>query len=143
MRGMSRGVCFVSAIVGSVALTTSDALAQKLPDPMEFGTVYQELAFEAADTNGNNLVDIGEFARDAAAAFSGLDVDHDGRLTPAELQAHQAGSFSRVDANNDGALTFGEIMTFKMQAFSTADKNQDDALSYDEMVNSVRSEVGK
>jgi len=143
MWGMSRRFWLASAIVGPVALAVTDASAQKLPDPMDFGTVYEELAFEAADTDGNNLVSIGEFARDAAAAFSGLDDDHDGRLTPGELQPHQAGSFSRVDADNDGVLTFDEVMTFKMQAFRAADTNQDDALSFDEMVNSARSEVGK
>jgi hypothetical protein len=143
MRAMSRRFWFASAIAGSVALATTDASAQKLPDPMEFGTVYEELAFEAADTDGDNLVSIGEFARDAAAAFSGLDYDHDGRLTAEELQPHPGISFSRVDANNDGALTFEEVMRFKMQAFRAADTNQDDALSFDEMVNSVRSEVGK
>lgn len=140
---MWKSLWFASAIAGPVVLAASDASAQKLPDPMEFGTVYEELAFEAADTDGNNLVSIGEFARDAAAAFSGLDTNHDGRLTPGEMQPHQGVSFSRVDTNSDGALTFDEVMIFKMQAFKTADTNQDDALSFDEMVNSVKSEVGK
>ena len=134
---------FACALGGPAILAAADASAQKLPDPMDFGTVYEELAFEAADTDGDNLVDVGEFARDAAAAFSGLDTNRDGKLTPGELQPHQAGSFSRVDSNNDGALTFDEVMTFKMKAFAAADKNQDDALSFDEMVNAVRSEVGK
>ncbi len=143
MLGISRGFWFACAVAGPAALAVGEASAQHLPDPMDFGTVYEELAFEAADTDGDNLVDIGEFARDAAAAFSGLDANRDGKLTPGELQPHQAGSFSQVGGDNDGALTFDEIMTFKMKAFMAADKNQDDALSFDEMVNAVRSEVGK
>lgn len=143
MLGISRRLWFAGVLAGVVALAATDAWSQKLPDPMDFGTVYEELAFEAADTDGDNLVDIGEFARDAAAAFSGLDANRDGKLTPGEMQPHQAGSFSRVDANNDGALTFDEVMTFKMRAFQAADKNQDDALSFDEMADAVRTEVGQ
>lgn len=143
MRGMSRRFWLASAIAAPMALAATDSSAQKLPDPMEFGTVYEELAFEAADTDGDNLVSIGEFARDAAAAFSGLDVNHDSKLTPEELQPHPGLSFSLVDTNSDGALTFTEVMTFKMKAFRAADTNQDDALSFDEMVKSVRSEVEK
>ena len=105
---------------------------------MDFGVVYEELAFEAADTDGNNLVSEGEFVRDAAAAFSGLDADRDGKLTPQELGPHDAKSFGEVDV-----LTFNEVMTFKMKAFRVADTNQDDALSFDEMVGAVRAEVGK
>lgn len=52
---------------------------------MDFGVFYQQFAFEAADTDGNNLVSEAEFVRDAAVAFSGLDTDHDGKLTPNEL----------------------------------------------------------
>jgi Ca2+-binding EF-hand superfamily protein len=129
--------------VGAATIAVTAAIAQKLPDPMDFGVVYEELAFEAADTDGNNLVSEGEFVRDAAAAFSGLDADRDGKLTPQELGPHDAKSFAEVDTNGDGVLTFNEVMTFKMKAFRVADTNQDDALSFDEMVGAVRAEVGK
>ncbi len=143
MLGIAKRVWFGCAIAGPVVLAAAGAPAQTLPNPMEFGTVYQQLAFEAADTDGDNRVDLGEFARDAAAAFSGLDANRDGKLTPNELQPHPAVSFSRVDGNKDGALTFDEVMAFKVNAFRAADKNQDDALSYDEMVEAVRTEVGR
>jgi Ca2+-binding EF-hand superfamily protein len=117
--------------------------AQELPDPMDFGVVYEELAFEAADTDGNKLVDEGEFARDAAAAFSGLEAHRDGKLTPQELGLRDASSFIKIDGNSDGVLTFDEVMTFKIKAFRAADKDQDGALSFDEMVDAVRSEVAK
>jgi Ca2+-binding EF-hand superfamily protein len=127
----------------TVSWATSDARAQQLPDPMDFGVVYEELAFEAADTDGNNLVSEGEFVRDAAAGFSGLDRNHDGKLTPEELGPHDPKRFAQVDANGDGVLTFSEVMNFKMKAFKAADKSQDDALSFDEMVSSVTADQEK
>ncbi|MFO1152084.1 MAG: EF-hand domain-containing protein [Rhodospirillales bacterium] len=136
---------YVAAVI--LALGVSQALAQpapqKLPDPMDFGIFYQQFAFEAADTDGNNLVSEAEFVRDAAVAFSDLDTNHDGKLTPQELGTHDSSKFARIDANNDGVLTFSEIMTFKMKAFREADTNYDDALSYDEMVKSVMAEEKK
>jgi Ca2+-binding EF-hand superfamily protein len=143
MQGSSRDFWFAGVMMGLLAMEMTGASAQELPDPMDFGVVYEELAFEAADTDGNNLVDEGEFARDAAAAFSGLDAERDGKLTPQELELRDASGFTRIDANSDGVLTFKEVMTFKMKAFGAADKNQDGALSFDEMVDAVRSEVVK
>lgn len=128
----------------SISLVAGPAIAQpapqKLPDPMDFGVFYQQFAFEAADTDGNNLVSEAEFVRDAAVAFSGLDTDHDGKLTPNELGPHDPAKFARLDANKDGALSFSEVMTFKMKAFRQADTTYDDALSYDEMVKAVTVE---
>ena len=54
---------------------------------MDFGVVYEKIAFEAVDTNGDNVVSEGEFARDAAAAFSGLDRNRDGKLSAEELES--------------------------------------------------------
>lgn len=133
----------LAGVVATVALAPAVAAAQQLPDPMSFGTAYQQLAFEAADTNADNLVSEGEFVRDAAAAFAGLDANRDGKLTPQELKSDDAVTFSRIDTDRDGVLSFSEVMTYKMQAFRAADKNQDGALSYDEMVDSVRAEVSK
>lgn len=129
--------CFT---VLAAAWSTSGVWAQQLPDPMDLGVSYEELAFEAADTDGNNLVSEGEFVRDAAAGFSGLDRNRDGKLTPEELGPHDPERFARVDADSDGMLTFSEVMTYKMRAFRAADKNNDDALSFDEIVESVRAE---
>ena len=123
--------------------TAARAWSTELPNKIDFGVVYEKIAFEAADTDGNNLVSEGEFARDAAAAFSGLDRNHDGKLTAEELDSPDPKKFALIDANGDGYLTFTEVMTFKMKAFRAADKNNDDALSFDEMVSSVSEEVGK
>lgn len=117
--------------------------AQTMPDPMSYGKVWEEIAFEAADTNGDNLVDAGEFARDAAAAFVELDRNADRRLTAAELGSDAAKAFARIDANADGGLTFVEIMNYKMKAFTAADANHDDAISFDEMIGAVNAEIGR
>lgn len=135
MAGLSAAVltCWVGA----------SASAQQLPNPMDFGKTYEELAFEAADTNADNLISVGEFARDAAAAFSGLDRNHDGKLTPSELEYNDPKLFAKVDANGDGVLTFDEVMAYKMKAFDAADKNGDGFLSFDEMVDEVNAELGR
>lgn len=119
------------------------AWSAELPNPMDFGVVYEKIAFEAADTDGNNLVSEAEFARDAAAAFSGLDRNHDFKLTPDELGPHDAATFARIDTDGDGALSFSEVMTYKMKAFKAADTDHDGSLSFDEMVAAVKSEVGE
>ena len=132
--------------IAAASWTMRSAVAQEapasLPDPMDFGVAYEMFAFEAADTDGNNLISEGEFVRDAAAGFSGLDRNRDGKLTPDELGPHDPAKFARIDANGDGALTFTEVMTYKMKAFRAADTTYDDALSFDEMVKSVTEEEG-
>ena len=59
--------------VGTAAWATAGAYGQQaptaLPDPMDFGVEYEQFAFEAADTDGNNLISEGEFVRDAAAGL--------------------------------------------------------------------------
>lgn len=123
---------------------TQPAAAPLLPaDPMDFGPVYEQFAFEAADSDGNDLISEGEFVRDAAAGFAGLDVNRDGKLTPAELGPHDPQRFKRIDANNDGVLTFNEIMTYKMKAFVAGDVDRDGGLSFAEMVNSVKGELAR
>lgn len=150
MHNRMRSRWFFGVLAAAATCAASAASAQVLPDPMDFGTMYEELAFEAADTDGNNQVSEAEFVRDAAAAFSGLDTNLDGKLTPEELQADDpvtyakyAATFAEIDANGDGALTFDEVMAFKLKAFQAADKNQDGALSFDELSAAVKAEVGK
>jgi hypothetical protein len=142
-----RNYLLLSFTFATATLAAGSAYAQQapadLPNPEEFGTAYEMFAFEAADTDGNNLISEGEFVRDAAAGFSGLDRNRDGKLTPEELGPHDPAKFARVDANGDGALTFTEVMTYKMRAFKAADTNYDDALSFDEMVKSVTQEEGQ
>lgn len=129
---------FTLAATSMVAFSSYAQQAQtKLREPMDMGVDYEEIAFEAADTDGDNLISEGEFARDAAAAFSGLDANRDRKLTPKELGPHDPAAFARVDANGDGVLTFKEVMDFKMKSFKAADTNKDGHLSFDEMTKSV------
>ena len=136
--GLLSLACFT---IAAVSLAANSGYAQqsatKLRAPMDMGVDYEELAFEAADTDGDNLVSEGEFARDAAAGFSGLDATPTRQLTPQELGPHDPAAFARVDANGDGVLTFKEVMDFKMKAFKAADTNKDNHLSFDEMTKSV------
>ncbi|QLH40646.1 MAG: EF-hand domain-containing protein [Defluviicoccus sp.] len=121
----------------------SEPVVTVLPNPMDLGFAYEAIAFEAADTNGNNLISEGEFVRDAAAGFAGLDANRDEKLTPDELGPHDPKLFEKVDTNGDGVLTFPEVMTYKMKAFRAADQNSDDALTFDEIVDSVKAELGE
>ena len=55
--------------LAATSMMASSGYAQQTPtkllDPMDMGIYYEEIAFEAADTNGDNLISEGEFARDA------------------------------------------------------------------------------
>jgi hypothetical protein len=102
----------------------------------------EQLAFNAADTDGDGVINEAELARDAARAFATLDKDGSLTLTPGELGPHDPAQFRRVDANGDGVLTFEEVMINKTRAFSQGDENKDGGLSFDEMVEVVEIEVG-
>ena len=131
-----RLVCSLYVAVVMTVGTIGMAVAQEAnggaaPD------VYERLAFDAADTDGDGFVSEAELARDAAAGFSGLDSDRSETLTPEELGPHDPALFSRVDANGDGVLTFQEVMINKTRGFEDGDKNQDGLLSFEEMVDEV------
>jgi hypothetical protein len=134
---LSFACCAVGTMVGMIG----PAMAQEADGGAAPG-VYERLAFDAADTDGDGLVSEAELARDAAAGFSGLDADRSETLTPEELGPHDPTMFSRVDANGDGALTFSEVMTNKTQAFEEGDENEDGGLSFEEMVDAVEAELG-
>ena len=87
----------------------------------------------AADTNGDGVIDEAEFARDAAAAYSGEDRNRDYRLTRSELPEAPSGAFERMDSNRDGALSFAEVRRAKLAEFEQADTNKDGVLSLDEV----------
>jgi hypothetical protein len=105
-------------------------------------TGYERLAFEAADTNSDDLVSEAELARDAAVGFSSLDKDRSGTLTQSELGPHDPAMFSRIDTNGDGVLTFSEVMRNKTRAFAASDKNSDGGLSFEEMVEAASADRG-
>jgi Ca2+-binding EF-hand superfamily protein len=130
-RGLAAGV------VVAAALGWSDAGAQQAD---EYSA--EQIAFMAADTDGDGVVDLAELARDAARGFASLDKDGGETLAPQELAPHDPAQFAKVDANGDGVLTFTEVMTNKARAFKAGDKNQDGGLTFEEMVGIVEIETG-
>ena len=133
---------FGSAAYLALAMTLAplSAAGAQQGDPSPTPGVYERLAFEAADTNGDGFVSEAELARDAAAGFSGLDRDRSETLTPEELGPHDPALFARVDRNGDGVLTFSEVMMNKARGFEDGDKNHDGLLSFEEMVDEVEVE---
>ena len=126
------------------AVGATPAGAQSSPAAEITGPEYsiEEIAFIAADTDGNGVIDEGEMARDAARGFATLDKDGSGTLTPEELGPHDAAQFKRVDTNGDGVLSFSEVMANKVRALKAGDKDSDGGLSFDEMVTIVEQETG-
>jgi Ca2+-binding EF-hand superfamily protein len=123
----------------AMAGTTGPIMAQQAAGA---ASSVEQLAFDAADTDGDGVINEAELARDAARGFATLDRDGSLTLTPAELGPHDAVLFKRVDANGDGVLTFEEVMINKTRGFNQGDKNKDGGLSFDEMVEVVEIEVG-
>src|SRR3712207_7121559 len=104
------------AVLGSVHAVAQQAAA-------DFSA--EEIAFMAADTDGDGVVSEAELARDAARGFATLDKDGDGKLSPDELGPHNPALFKRADADGDGMLTFTEVMANKSRALKAGDKNQE------------------
>jgi Ca2+-binding EF-hand superfamily protein len=127
----------VGATAGAV-LGFPHAMAQQAE--REFSA--EEIAFMAADTDGDGVVSEAELARDAARGFATLDKNGDGKLSPGELGPHDPALFKRVDTDGDGTLTFTEVMANKSRAFTAGDTNQDGGLSFEEMVEAVEAETG-
>ena len=126
-------------------LRSDDVATQRAcPADQIVGPEYtiEEIAFIAADTDGNSIVDEAELARDAARGFATLDKNGDGKLTPEELGPHDPAQFKRVDTNGDGVLTFNEVMANKVRAIKEGDTDGDGGLSFDEMKAIVAKEIG-
>jgi Ca2+-binding EF-hand superfamily protein len=104
---------------------------------------WERVAFDAADTDVDGIINEAEMARDAAVGFAALDKDGSVTLTPTELGSHDPALFAKVDADGDSLLTFKEVMTNKVRAFNQGDRNDDGGLSYDEMLAIVGTETGE
>lgn len=134
---------FGFCLVLMTAATAGPAAAQDTPPGVApCPCSYEQIAFEAADTNDDGLVSEAELGRDAAAGFSSLDRDGSLTLRPDELGPHDPAEFSRIDTDGDGVLTFSEVMANKVRALQEGDKNEDGGLSFDEMVQSVEADEG-
>lgn len=135
---------WLAVLAALAALGTTPAWAQSDAAAEIVGPDYsiEEIAFIAADTDGNSIITEAEMARDAARGFATLDKNGDGRLSPEELGPHDAAQFKRVDTDGDGFLTFAEVMANKLRVLKEGDTNGDGGLSFDEMVTIVEKETG-
>lgn len=126
----------------ALSLLAGAAVAQLEAIEGELPPLFRErLAFDVADTDDDGLVSEAEFARDAVAAFTGLDDEGKGHLTPEDLGEHDAALFAVIDADGDGVLSFDEVMTYKMDAFAEADVDGDGYLTFEEMVESATRQL--
>ena len=132
-----RRLRLAAAVVACAASGSVPALAQMGPE-----YTIEQIAFIAADTDGDGVVSEAELARDAARGFATLDKDGSETLTAEELGPHDAAQFTRVDADGDGVLTFDEVMANKMRALKEGDTDGDGGLSFEEMVIIVEKETG-
>lgn len=130
----------ILAIGLTFALTFATGAAASGADDCE--CLYERLAFEIADTNDDGFIDEGEFTRDAAAGFSGLDDDHAGVITLDELDNPDPVAFALIDTDANGQLSFAEVMTFKLEAFMAADTDGDGYLSFNEMYDAAVAQIG-
>ena len=128
---------------GLLLASLHQAAAQTAQGGAEPTYTMEQIAFIAADTDGDNRISLPELARDAAHGFATLDKDGSRTLTPAELGPHDQALFERIDLNKDGVLSFQEIMINKEHAFKQGDTNHDGYLSFEEMTAIVEIELGK
>ena len=94
----------------------------------------QRAVFDAADLNGDGVIDEAELAADAVAAFVGLNATGDNGRTIDELVGVTPEAFATVDANADGRIDLEELRLAKLTAFNAADRDQDGALTIEELL---------
>ncbi len=128
---VSDRICFrVSALlVGVVALGIVNPATAQYADES-----FSRLAFQAADQNGDDIVDEAEMASDTAAAFASRDANSDGLLEPGEISDMSPDVFNELDTDGDGKLTFNEIMREKIKLFYEEDPNRDGEWTLEEVI---------
>lgn len=94
----------------------------------------QRAVFDAADLNGDGVIDEAELAADAVAAFVRLNTTGDNGRTIDELVGVSPEAFASVDANADGRIDLEELRLAKLAAFNAADRDQDGLLTIEELL---------
>jgi Ca2+-binding EF-hand superfamily protein len=100
---------------------------------------FDRESFRRADHNGDGLLSRAEFLAtdalddDRGDRFVNLDIDRNGRLSPAEWHGTMQ-LFNQLDANHDGVVTRVEMMGTEQppDLFSSADINRDGAITLNE-----------
>ena len=80
----------VAMLAGSAGAALQQAAGPAMPVG-EPELTYEQIAFDAADTNGDGLVSEGELARDAAVGFATLDKDGSTHPHPGRARAARSG----------------------------------------------------
>lgn len=84
----------------------------------------------ALDADGNSSISSEEFANFAAFAFTSMDTDKSGTLSPNEVAAHaDADAFGRADTDGNGSITEAEFKARMDANFAAADKDGDGQLN--------------
>ena len=92
-------------------------------------------AFAEADTDGNGVIDRGEFNARIVEVFYFADVDKDGFLSPEEQKRLVfPDDFKDDDTDHDGRISLREFLRIRFADFDKADTNHDGVLSLDEVI---------
>ncbi|MEZ5903716.1 MAG: EF-hand domain-containing protein [Geminicoccaceae bacterium] len=120
--------------LAGLALTTMALAGPAGAASLQVTDQLQRAVFDAADLNGDGVIDEAELAADAVAAFVGLNATGDNGRTIDELVGVTPEAFASVDANADGRIDLEELRLAKLAAFNAADRDQDGALTIDELL---------
>lgn len=93
-------------------------------------------AFNAMDTNGDNMVSQSEFSAYRSHSYDWVDRNRDNRVSRSEFDSYYADSdyFSNWDADHNGTIDEDE---FGEGLYGTWDADDDDYISDDEWIENV------
>ena len=99
------------------------------------------VAFDEADINGDDHVEIDEYTAYMVRLFANFDTDRDGFLIPTEVPQATSERFAVFDRDADGKLSLGEGVGGKTVEFFDADTNRDGAMTLDELLAFERTQT--
>ena len=95
-------------------------------------------AFNEADLNGDEVLEIDEYVAYMVNLFASLDKDRDGFLLIAEFPETPPERFRLFDRNGDNKISLGEGVGGKVVEFFDADVNDDGVMSLTELLDLER-----
>ena len=117
--GLIRGMLFAAVA----------ALAPWLPAAAQ----NAEAAFEAADVNGDGMVNVDEYVAWFVRVFRDIDAEDRGFLTAGQLQNVNAERFASADRDGDGRISLSEAIADRMMLFFDVDGDENGVLSLSEV----------
>ena len=92
--------------------------------------IMDQSDLEALDKDGDGIVSKQEYKGFTRFAFTTIDADNDGALSPDEVGVFLAGdAFSILDDDRSGSVSEGEFMSQMDEDFATGDKDGDGVLN--------------